>query len=92
MESINATQGILHEVDRSHLLDCVLRLYDSQVTSIILEYPLYIKFSGEAGVDEGGVQRDICSLLFGKNATLNFLKDQLQLYLWYIHKLICRNT
>lgn len=61
MESINAIQGFLHEVDQSHVLDCVLRLYDNQVSSIILEYPLYIKFTGEVGVDEDGIQRDTFS-------------------------------
>ena len=39
----------------------MLRLYNSQASSIILEYPLYIKFTGEAGVDEGGIQRDMFS-------------------------------
>ena len=58
---INETPGFLHEVDRSHLFDCVLRLYNTQASLIVLEFSLCIKFTGELGVDEGGIQRDMFS-------------------------------
>ena len=54
MESINATPGFLHEVDGSHLFDCVLRLYNTQASSIVLEYPLYIKTNGSESRGQGG--------------------------------------
>lgn len=73
MESINVTPGFLHEVNQStsHVLDCVL----SQAISIVLEYPLYIKFSGEMEVDEGGVQRDIF-IAFWKDITVSIFIER----------------
>ena len=59
MKSINATPGYTHKIDQLLVYDRVLQLYESKAKSVILEYPMYIKFVSEAGVDEGGVQRDM---------------------------------
>ena len=57
MESIGASSGPMHVVDRAAILKTVFNLYEKE--SIALEYPMCVKFEGEVGVDEGGVQRDM---------------------------------
>ena len=57
MESINASSGPTHLVDRAAIFKTVLSVYEQE--SVALEYPMYVKFDGEVGVDEGGVQRDM---------------------------------
>ena len=59
MRSINAVKGLPHKVDRSNIYEDVLDLY--REGSIVGEHPILIKYVGEKGVDEGGVQRDMFS-------------------------------
>jgi len=59
MGNINARPGCLREIDRLNVFDGVIKMYEDQPESVVLEYPLYMKFAEEAGVDEGGVQRDM---------------------------------
>ena len=40
------------------MYDRVLQHYESKVKSVILDYPMYIKFVNEVGVDEKEVQGD----------------------------------
>ena len=57
MESINASSGCTHLVERAAIFETVLCIYKEE--SVVHEYPMYVKFIGEVGVDEGGVQRDM---------------------------------
>ena len=59
MKSISAVKGLLHTIDRSNVFEDVLDLY--RQGSIVGEDPICIKYVGEMGVDEGGVQRDMFS-------------------------------
>ena len=78
MKSINAKPGFTHEVDRLLAYDRVLQLYESKAESIILEYSMYVhQICNKAGVDEGGVQRDMLMAFW--DIIYDYLKEQLQL-------------
>ena len=72
MECIDATPGSLHEVARGDVFDGVMQLYNDRATSVILEYPMFVKFLGEAAVDEGGVQRDMFTAFWDRCYSLLF--------------------
>ena len=59
MVNINAKPGCLREIDRLNVFDGIIKMYEDKPESVVLEYPIWMKFAGEAGIDEGGVQRDM---------------------------------
>ena len=61
MKSIDAVNGLPHTIDRTNINEDVLDLY-----SIVGEYPTTVKYIGEKGADEGGVQRDMFSSFWEK--------------------------
>ena len=57
---VNITKpGRLREIDRLNVFDGIIKMYEDKPESVVLEYPIWMKFAGEAGIDEGGVQRDM---------------------------------
>jgi len=67
MKSINASSGPARTVDRNSVYEDVLKMYEEE--SIVSEYPLYVKFKKERGIDEGGVQRDMFTAFWNKAYT-----------------------
>ena len=61
MISIGAKAGVKRTVQRFTLYDDVIKLY--QHGEIIKESPILIVYDSELAVDEGGVTRDVFSLL-----------------------------
>ena len=59
MKSINARPGYTHEIDQLLVYNRVLQLYESNAKSVMLDYPMYMKFVNQTGVDKGRVQRDM---------------------------------
>ena len=57
MQETNAVIGILHEVDRNNLFEDVIDLYGEG--EIVGEYPIFVKYKDEIGIDEGGLSRDM---------------------------------
>jgi len=55
---MESTPGSM-EVNRLQIFDGVMSIYGEQETTVTHNYPVYVKFSGEKAVDEGGVQRDM---------------------------------
>ena len=53
LESIGATYGYTHEINRSNLFQDVLNLYKDE--DVAKEYPLVIEFTNERGIDQGGL-------------------------------------
>jgi len=51
LESIGATYGYTHEINRSNLFQDVLNLYKDE--DVAKEYPLAMKFTNERGIDQG---------------------------------------
>ena len=59
MKSINASSGPTHLVDRATIFKSVLTIYEQESV-----YPMFIKFVGEIGVNEGGLQRDMFTAFY----------------------------
>ncbi len=58
--SVNAEPGCIeHLIERTNVYEDVIDLY--REGDIVGEYPIFISFRGELGVDDGGVQRDMFS-------------------------------
>ena len=74
MASVNAVPGTYHSIERMHVCEDILDLY--QKGSIVGEYPILTDFKGELAIDEGGVQRDMYSA-FWEQAYKNCLRGQL---------------
>lgn len=70
MKSVNAVKGLPHKVDRSNIYEDVLDLY--REGAVVGEYPIFVKYVGEQGVDEGGVQRDMFSAFWEKAYSVLF--------------------
>jgi len=70
MESINASSGPARIIDRTTIYEAVMKMYNQE--EIALEYPLFIKFTGELGIDEGGVQRDMLTAFWDEAYTRLF--------------------
>lgn len=59
MNSVGATIGPKHTVRRSHIYEDVISLYQDQ--GIAKECPIFVAYSTETAIDEGGVTRDMYS-------------------------------
>lgn len=70
LESINAVVGILHKVDRNNLFEDVIDLY--REGGIVGEYPIFVEYKDEMGVDDGGLQRDMFTAFWEKAYSLMF--------------------
>ena len=70
MKSVDAVKGLPHTVDLSNIYEDVLDLYKEN--NIMCEYPIIVKYVGEKGADEGGVQRDMFSAFWEKAYSILF--------------------
>lgn len=59
MKDINSVYGMEHTIERANSYQNMIELYRD--SGIVKECPIFIKYKGEAAVDEGGVQRDMFS-------------------------------
>ena len=64
MEGLGLERGPAHMVDRKNVFEEVMVLYTDDREKVLSEYPLFIRFKGELGVDLGGVTRDMFSAFF----------------------------
>ena len=56
MEGLGLEKGSMHVIDRENILnDNIMLLYTENHERVLSEYPLYVYFRGEFGVDLGGV-------------------------------------
>ena len=70
MASVDAVRGIVRRVNRSNIFEDVIDMY--REGDIVGEFPIYIIYEGERGVDEGGVQRDMFSAFWEEAYTRFF--------------------
>lgn len=60
----SCTSGLPHTVVRNEVFESVMTLYQTEGSTILNEYPVYIIFKGERAVDLGGVSRDMYTAFF----------------------------
>ena len=64
MNALSLNYGNLHSVRRSNLYEDVIKLYDTELLTVLNEFPFHSKFEDECAVDIGGVTRDMFSAMF----------------------------
>ena len=69
MESVHAVVGVVHEIERKNIFEDVVDLYRGEIIS---EYPIFIEYKGEQGVDDGGLRRDMFTAFWEKAYSLLF--------------------
>lgn len=60
MKTLKQCARAIHPIQRSSIFKDVMELYKND-SCVVLEYPLEIRFTGEKGVDQGGLSRDLFS-------------------------------
>lgn len=70
MQSVGAVVGIVREVRRDNIVEDVIDLYKDG--EIVGEYPIFVQYKGEKGVDDGGLRRDMFTAFWEKAYSLMF--------------------
>ncbi len=70
MQSVPIVVGIVHEVDRNEIFQDVVDLYTDG--GIVGEYPIFVQYKGEKGIDDGGLRRDMYTAFWDKTYSLLF--------------------
>ena len=60
LHKMHTTSGQTHTMARATVYDC-LKLYKSQISILIEEYPFHVSFNNEMAIDTGGMARDMFS-------------------------------
>lgn len=70
MQSVPVVVGIVREVDRNDIFNDVMDLYKDG--AIVGEYPIFVTYKGEKGIDDGGLRRDMFTAFWEKAYSLLF--------------------
>ena len=58
------SRALPYKVVREKIFESVVNIYQSNINSIVTEYPFQVQFDGEKAVDMGGVSRDMFTAFF----------------------------